>query len=262
MENQKSIDYAKAIEDLEKKLNALSAPYEDALAYRVFQKSQDQFKKWIAVWAGVLTAILLFFGVKGYGEIVDAGKRQASEIVITAATTKLQDVIKEEFAKAREQARETVMKSSLELTSSIDKALAELLQETQDQTSEHIKIFATRVGTALKDPSIASSVHETAREGALHAWAYYGIRSDKGWQTSYFKNETRNEAELPQTGDIVVAKSPVNARGGIIEFDPNAGWVNKPALGAIKKDNRLKVLRVEPVKDNSDFIWIEFERIG
>jgi hypothetical protein len=90
-------------------------------------------------------------------------------------------------------------------------------------------------------------------------WAYYGLQDRDGWTERYFRKESGKSDALPRVGDIVIAIGHVNAREGYIEYS-GSDWVNKPLIGVIKPDDRLRVVDVYAVLDS--YIWFKFVRVA
>jgi hypothetical protein len=112
MEEKDNEELLKALKELESKVSALSGPYEDALANRVFQKSQEQFKRWIGLWVAVVTIGVGFLGYKGYSDIVESGSKKASEFVSQRAQPALEERINSEVSKAVNEAKEGLRKQT------------------------------------------------------------------------------------------------------------------------------------------------------
>jgi hypothetical protein len=250
------------IHKLQRQVEALSAPLEDALAHRVFKKAQDNFWKWLIAWGAMATVIVTALGYRGYQEIVELGRREASEAVRKTAIANLQADIARELASAREQVKQTLLQNSLDTASKVDRDLAQILSETQASIDARLARFATQVGAAIKDSDLQQVVQRPTPP-RIQGYAYYGSRSGDTWSSDRnFARTSGDPAGRPQTGDTVRALNPVNARSAVIRYDPIRGWVNAPTVGLIREKQTVRVTSVIPVVGAENFIWIQFESDG
>jgi hypothetical protein len=241
---------------LERRLEQLATPYEDALSHRIFQSVQKTFRTWLAIWLGVFSLIVALLGYVGYEEVIATGKRTVADQIAAQATAQLQGEIKNEISKAREQVKQTLLESSLDDVSKLDAYLAKLLADTQSAIDQRINEFATKLAPAIKDPDLPKTLSEKPKPAAFSGFAYYGIRAGSGWSERNFRVTGKPEDAYPEIGDVVIAEVPVNARSGVIELTLR-GWVNKPTVGLIKTGRKLEVKRVETVAGGS-YVWIQF----
>jgi hypothetical protein len=252
-------DAAADIEELRKKVDALAVPLEDALAHRVFVRAQEQLQKWMLMWVAVATAALLAFGITGWRQLVEDGRAQAATLIQRGALAKLQKDIEADLNTAKEQIRTSLIASSLEDASRVDRDLARIVDEAQANIDNRLSTFGTQVAAAVNNPRLAQAV-ATRPATALRGFAYYGTRSDSGWAERNFRRIEAPDTDPPGQGDRIEALVPVNARSGVISYDPQRGWVNAPTVGLIRKGQQVRVLRTVPVAGAGSFIWVEFER--
>jgi hypothetical protein len=138
----------------------------------------------------------------------------------------------------------------------LSEALSSFEKNTQRSLDQIIGLLPAKLAATVKEPITAKSVQKDES-----GFAYYGIQNFDGtWSARYFKKAAGDPNESPHVGDTVVAVSNVNARAGYIEYGSGKGWVNKPVTGAIKPNDRLKVLEVNPIAGS--FIWIKFKRVS
>lgn len=241
---------------LERRLEHLAAPYEDALSHRIFESVQKTFRLWLASWLGVFSVVVALVGYVGYEEVIATGKQKVTDQIAVQVTTQLQEEIKNEISKVRGQVKQTLLESSLDDVSKLDADLAQLLADTQSAIDQRIKEFATKLAPAIKDPDLPKTLTEKPKPTAFSGFAYYGIRTGSGWSERNFRVAGKPEDAYPEAGDVVTAEVPVNARSGVIEFTVR-GWVNKPTVGLIKTGRELEVKQVETVAGGS-YVWIQF----
>ena len=241
---------------LEKRLEQLASPYEAALSHRVFENVQKTFRAWLAIWLGVISVVVGLVGYIGYDEVISAGKKKVEEKIASQVTTQLQDEVKTEISKAREQVKQTLLESSLNDVSKLDADLAQLLADTQNAIDQRIKEFATKLAPAIKDPDLPQALAEKPKPTSVSGFAFFGIKSTDGWTERNFRVNGKAADSYPTVGDTVVAIVPVNARSGVIELTTR-GWVNKPVIGLIKPGSELEVKQVETVAGGA-YVWFQF----
>lgn len=154
----------------------------------------------------------------------------------------------------REEAKAQKEWSDARITE-LSKTLTSFEKNTQRDLAQIIGLLPAKLAATVKEPIAAKSVQKDES-----GYAYYGIQNyDGSWSARYFKKAAGDPKESPRVGDTVVAVSNVNARAGYIEYGSGKGWVNKPVTGAIKPNDRLEVLEVNPIAGS--FIWVKFKRI-
>jgi hypothetical protein len=242
---------------LEKRLKRLAAPYEDALSDRIFASVQKSFRAWLAIWLGTFSIVLVLVGYFGFEDVIATAKRTIADQLAAQVTTQLQDEVKIEISKALEPVKQTLLESSLNDISKFDADLAQLLANMQSAIDQRIEEFATKLAPSIKDLDLPKTLTDKPKPAPLAGFAYYGRRSGRGWSERNFSViNGKPKDTYPETGDVVIAKVPVNARSGVIEFTLR-GWVNKPTVGLIKPERKLEVKRVETVAGGSH-VWIKF----
>ncbi len=246
------------LEQLRRRMDMLAAPLEDALAHRIYEKALDQFKKWLLGWAAVATTLLLFLGYQGYKEVVDQGRKDASEFVRKSAVASLQNDIRKELQSARDQVKQSFQQNALADASKLDQDLAKILSDTQSNIDTRLSTFATQLAAATRTPTLSQAVARPPQP-PLRAYAYYGIQTNTGWSERNFAQTSGDPAQPPKPGDLVRAIMPVNARSAVIKYVESRGWVNAQTVGLVKEGRTVRVLSVRPVEGASAFLWIEFE---
>ena len=149
---------------------------------------------------------------------------------------------------------EEARKRSDETISNMALALANFESKTIGRFEQVLARLPEKLAEAKAEPIVTADVARQA-EG----YAYYGVRTANGtWSERYFDRVDGNATSLPEQGDTVTARSPVNARAGYIEFSAETGWTNKRVIGAIRPGDRLNVVEVNPILGS--YIWIKFRR--
>jgi gas vesicle protein len=249
-------ELTESMRSLERKLEQLSAPYEDALSHRIFESVQKTFRAWLTLWLGVFSLVVALVGYVGYDEVISAGKKKVEEQIANQVTTQLQDEIKGELSKAREQIKQALLESSLDDVSKLDADLAQLLSDTQTAIDQRLKEFANKLAPALKDPDLPKALAEIVKPTSLSGYAFFGIKSGNEWSERNFRVVGKGDDAYPSVGDTVVSLVPVNARSGVIELTAR-GWVNKPTVGLIKPGRELRISKVQTVAGGA-YVWFQF----
>ena len=87
-------------------------------------------------------------------------------------------------------------------------------------------------------------------------WTYVGKYDDGTWSDKNFDFD--GDQELPNVGDVLVAKRSKGVRDRKIEYDDgNQRWVESGIAGLIEKSGRVRVKTIETVRES--FVWAEVE---
>ena len=72
-------ELTEATRKIEKRMDQLAVPYEDALSHRTFLKVYETLKKYLLLWGSVFSVAIGLFGYIGYQEIIKSAKQKIEE---------------------------------------------------------------------------------------------------------------------------------------------------------------------------------------
>lgn len=240
--------------EIRQKLELLSTPLEDVLANRVVDKARTQIKVWIGVWTAVAVALL---GWSGYTikQAVDHVTSSAQSIVEERATKQVTKDLEDNLQATLARQIQDILATA---QSSTDRATRDFLAQLAD-SNKRLEVLAAAVAQRLNDKQIEETVRHQPIASSEPAFAFYGrLLSGKWVEGPYFRPTAGDSKVLPRTGDDMVATGYVYARKGYVTYVPSQGWINQPAIGVIRPNDRLHVLEAKIIHDG--FAWIEFVR--
>jgi len=231
----------KSLKDAEQKLSKMEPHYEDLISWKVAENARKQLIAWIAMWTAAITAGICIAGWTTYNEI----------------KTSVVNLVKTQYSKVADQA---VLEGKMKM----DSELARVVSDAETDFTNRLK----EIGNSIPIENRTQPVIEAFRKATQVAlqkvetgYAYVGNRIASGWSETHFENTVRSKInDIPQKGDILKVKDPVNIRSGVIQYIEEKGWVNKPTKGYLKSGQKVEVLGVDFVADN--YIWINFKTVN
>ena len=255
MDGQEQPAIANELREIRQRLDVLSAPLESLLVSRVVEGARNQIKLWVGVWISVPVFILGFLGFQGiqaWRSVIDTARIQATQATGEEVKKVIDDMRPEIQTKVRERVDQEMKSFLLNSESQASSEFTNLL-------NTRLQEFATRLAGQLHNTEIEKLARPSGVPSNEQAFAYYGQRSGDRWAARHFDIVSKDPAQLPKAGDVVIAIDYVNARKNYIEYKPSRGWVNAPIVGLISPKDRLEVTDTQTVYDG--FVWIAFKRI-
>ena len=250
--------------------------YEDLTSWNVYDRAYKLLVHRFALWLGAVSVALTVVGyttVKDIKEKAESrGRDAAQQMFAKEYGVKLDEEIRKQVNSAlppliekrvTAEMRPQFARAMLDLASKTEVDLGTVSANLEAQSLRRFETAVTRLGVVTSQPRLAADVRRelSSTRMALSGFAYYGVSREGGgvWDVRNFDNGRTNVVTMPEVGDTVRAIVPVNARAGLIRYDPNRGWFNAPIAGYIAKGRSVRVIAVENIANG--FIWIQFTTV-
>ena len=93
----------------------------------------------------------------------------------------------------------------------------------------------------------------------LTGWVHLGITLNDDWAELYFDWQNK-DSNLPEKGDILVARGTVHFRTDAIRYDlEKEQWIRSGLLGMIRPGDKVILISIENISQG--FYWAEVERV-
>jgi len=192
----------------------------------------------IAVWEkrklSVALAILAVLGFASYAAIRD----RVASYFVESVKPGIADEVKRKTA----------------FVSTQDPAISDLRAQIAD-LSKSVADLSKTLADATKTTPVPPPHIVSAAAPSSDGYAFFGVRDASGqWTQRYFDIDGGGDRP-PKAGDSLRASGSVNIRQGYIVYG-DAGWVNKPSTGILRRGDVIRVNEVREVVDG--FWWVSF----
>lgn len=174
-----------------------------------------------------------------------------------ATYASLTDKVADYFARSINPKIDAEVKKKTALVSVQDPAIAEMRTQLADLRKDSTEIL-NMIGR-ISSPEVRPTITPPPNIPAVTAadgYAFFGVRSESGPWTEHYFDIIGGGDRPPQPGDKIAAKGSVNIREGFIVYT-DAGWLNKPSIGVLRKGDVVSVNEVREVV--AGFWWVAFK---
>ena len=221
-------EVARKLQGLQESLNRIG---DDALKRMASEMADARIAAWEKRRLSVIVVVLAVFGIASYASLTD----KVANYFADSVKPRIAEEVKKKTASVSTQ----------------DPAISEIRTELKDLSRNVAGLSKALTDTTKLKPPAQVRISEPAVGG----YAFFGIRDASGqWSERYFSIEGEGDRP-PKPGDRLRATGSVNIRQGYIVFT-DAGWVNKPSIGVLRRDDVVRVSEVREVV--SGFWWISF----
>jgi hypothetical protein len=226
-----SEEFASALESLQQDVDKLTDSAMKRLAVEI---ADERIAAWEKRRLGVIMIILAIFGIASYAALTD----KVSDYFLESIKPRIVEEVK----------NKTVFISAQ------DPEISELRTHIADLTNTVVDLSNT-LTKATKTKQIAVPDAPSVTTPAQGGYSFFGIRDISGhWTERYFEIEGDGNRP-PKPGDRLRATGSVNIRKGYIVYS-EAGWVNKPSIGVLRRGDVVMVNEVREVVKG--FWWVSF----
>ena len=221
----------RTLEGLRRDVDKLANEAVQALAVKV---ADERIAVWEKKRLGLMLVILALFGIASYASLTD----KVANYFVESVKPRIADEVKTKTA----------------FVSTQDPAISDLRTQIVD-LSQNVADLSKILADITKTKSVAPPRILSTTAPADGGYAFFGVRDISGqWTERYFDIEGDGNRP-PKAGDRLRATASVNIRQGYIIY-ADAGWVNKPSIGVLRKGDVVRVNEVREVVNG--FWWMSF----
>ncbi|GEM_PF-4913980 len=224
-------EIARTLEGLQRDVDKLA---NEAVKRLAVEMADERIAAWEKRRLSLILAILALFGIASYAALTD----KVANYFVESVKPRIADEVKKKTA----------------FVSTQDPAISDLRTQVAD-LSQNVAEFSKILADATKTKPVAPPRIVSTAAPAGGGYAFFGVRDASGqWTERYFDIDGDGDRP-PKAGDRLRATGSVNIRQGYIVY-ADAGWVNKPSIGVLRRGDLVRVNEVREVVDG--FWWVSF----